>query len=243
MKSLQAMLRLLPWLALTAAGHANVATVAVATNFKQPAEALVRLFQSHTASHEIRLVSGSTGKLYTQITQGAPFDVFLAADTERPSLLERSGHAAAHSRRTYAVGQLALLGVADRPTAEQLSDQTLALANPSIAPYGLAATQVLRHFNDAAAGTRKRILTENVGQAYTLFATGNVPLAFVARSLLRPHDVAWLVPEHLHDPIRQQMILLKRGQDNPAAQAFYAFLQSSPAQKAIRQFGYTVETS
>jgi len=228
-----------------AAGHAGQATVAVATNFKLPAERLSELFHQQQPEHRIRLVSGSTGKLYTQILHGAPFDLFLAADSERPALLETQGLSVAGTRRTYALGQLALLGQTptNRDTLSAGQFRSLAMANPQLAPYGLAAQQTLTGLGVAISEKTRLVYGENVGQAYAMVATGNAELGLVARSLLQPNDQAWLVPSHLHAPIRQQLVLLQRGADNHAATAFLGFLRSAEAAAAIAAFGYLTEPS
>ncbi len=225
------------WAGLAQAGQA---TVAVATNFKVPAERLVTLFQAQHSEHRIRLVSGSTGKLYTQIIHGAPFDIFMAADAERPTLLEERGLAVDGSRRTYALGQLAL--VAQTPVdADTLRDpgiKSLAMANPKLAPYGLAAQQTLQHLQVELPDSVKVVYAENVGQAYAMVISGNAQAAFVARSLLNANADAWLIPGHYHEPIRQQLVLLHPGAENAAALAFLAFLESDDTAALIHSFGY-----
>ncbi len=238
----------LPWvisvLLYASTAHAGQATVAVATNFKIPAQALIDLFHQQQPQHRIRLVSGSTGKLFTQIMHGAPFDVFLAADVERPARLESNGTAVVGTRRTYAVGQLALLGQA--PTFEHTLKgeiDSLAMANPQLAPYGLAAQQTLAELGVEIGPRVKVVYGENVGQAYAMVASGNAELGLIARSMLQPSDRAWLVPSHLHTPIRQQLVLLQRAADNDTALAFLAYLNGADASAAIEAFGYLIETS
>jgi molybdenum ABC transporter molybdate-binding protein len=225
------------WAALAQAGQA---TVAVATNFKIPAERLVALFQAQHSEHRIRLVSGSTGKLYTQIIHGAPFDIFMAADAERPLLLEERGLAVNGSRRTYALGQLALVAhaPADANTLRDGSIKSLAMANPKLAPYGLAAQQTLQHLQVQLPQSVKVVYAENVGQAYAMVISGNAQAAFVARSLLNSNADVWLIPDHYHEPIRQQLVLLRSASDNAAALAFLTFLESVDAAALIHSFGY-----
>lgn len=232
-------------LACAAAVQASQATVAVATNFKIPAAQLAERFQQRHPEHQIRLVSGSTGKLYTQILHGAPFDLFLAADSARPALLERQGLSVTGTRATYALGQLALLGQAptNQDTLLNGNYRSLVMANPQLAPYGLAAEQVLAGLGVELGTDVKLVYGENVGQAYAMVATGNAELGLVARSLLKQADQAWLVPNHLHTPIRQQLVLLQRAAHNTTALAFLSFLRSADAAAAIEAFGYLTEPS
>jgi molybdate transport system substrate-binding protein len=212
----------------------------VATNFKIPAQSLTELFHQHHTQHRIRLVSGSTGKLYTQILHGAPFDIFMAADAVRPARLEAQGFAAAGSRRTYAVGQLALLArtAADADTLLRGEFRSIAMANPQLAPYGMAAEQVLKHMRVRLGDDVKVVYGENVGQAYAMVTSGNAELGLVARSLVRDSDQVWMVPSEYHPPIRQQLVLMQRAAENVAAQAFLAFLGGEDAARMIQSFGY-----
>lgn len=226
--------------------------VAVAANFSEAAERLAADFGG-AAGHEITLAAGSTGKLYAQIRNGAPFDVFLAADRLRPELLERGGLAEPGSRVTYAVGRLTLWsadpnGVAadGRVTLREGKFRRLAMANPELAPYGAAALRALLALG-LHDGLRSRIVTgENVGQAHALAATGNADLGFVALSYAlsarnRSRGSRWDVPARLHDPIRQDAVLLRRGRGNAAARAFLAYLRTAGAREIIESFGYAVE--
>lgn len=225
------------------------ATVAVATNFTHPSEALETLFAAHTG-HQLRLSSGSTGQLYAQIVNGAPYDVFLAADQRRPRLLEERGLAVRGSRLTYAIGALTLwspdaarVGGAGPALLRRGEFRHLAIANPELAPYGLAARQVLQALGLWEALAPKLVRGENIAQAFQYVATGNAELGFVALSqVLSPRNPTpgsrWDVPRSLHAPIRQDAVLLARGRDNAAAGAFLEFLRSPKAAALIRSFGY-----
>lgn len=223
------------------------ATIAVAANFMPTATLVAGAFERQYGGY-VRLSSGSTGKLYAQIVNGAPFDVFLAADVARPRLLDERGQVVAGSRFTYAQGRLALVATsAARTDASQtLSEgkfRRLALANPKLAPYGLASKQVLKALAIWDGTRRQRVTAENVGQVWAMFATGNVELAFVALSQLRApklHKVPvyWLVPVHLHAPIRQDAVQLTRSANNPVATRFVQFLGSPVARVLIEQAGY-----
>lgn len=226
--------------------------VAVAANFSEPAAALEERFEADSGD-TLTLVIGSTGKLYAQIVNGAPFDAFLAADSERPLLLEEAGRAVAGSRFTYALGRLALwspdpnrVATDGAATLGEGTFRLLAIANPRLAPYGSAAVQTLETLGLSAALRGKLVMGENVGQAYAMVATGNAELGFVAVSqvLGLPSGAAgsrWDVPADMHPPIRQDAALLARGADKGVAAEFLRFLHSAEARRIIRGFGYGTE--
>ena len=195
----------------------------------------------------LRLSSGSTGKFYAQIKNGAPFDVLLAADDETPARLLREGDAV--RTQTYAVGKLALWS----SDASKLDGtdvllrrgayNKLAVANPRLAPYGAAALQVLDKLGLAGQVQHKLVMGENIGQTYQFVASGNADIGFVALSQVWQDGrliggSAWIVPSMLHAPIRQDAALLKRGEANAAARALLDFLKSPRAQAVIRRYGY-----
>jgi molybdate transport system substrate-binding protein len=244
---MRALLTLLICIPLSANGEE--ALVAVASNFSPVLEELREVFEA-TTPHSISIASGSTGKIYAQITNGAPYDIFLAADQERPALLESSGLAVAGSRMTYATGRLALW-TADRPLpGENLRDvilqpgiRKLAIANPALAPYGVAAQEVLLALGVWEAVSAKLVLGENVGQAATMVATRNAEAGLVALSsiLFVDEDLRRAyrtVPVELHAPIRQDGVLLAHGADNAAAKAFLTFLASDTARDWLVSRGY-----
>ena len=223
---------------------ADVVTVAVASNFKSTATQLAQLFFEETGN-TLRLSSGSTGKLYTQIVNGAPFDVFLAADAERPALLEDSGLAVTGSRFTYATGSLVLFStsVADCMAALRDADAGyVAIANPATSPYGVAARRYLIGAGLWDAVSARAVLGENITQAWQFAFTGNAVIGFVARAQL--NDVArepacrFEIPTSAHEPLEQQAVLLDH--DNDAARAFLNFLRSDTARMLIVQDGYEV---
>jgi molybdate transport system substrate-binding protein len=230
---------------------AESATVAVASNFRLPAEKLVQVFEQQTG-HTVVLSAGSTGRLYAQTVNGAPYDVLLAADAERPRLLTESGAALPESRFTYAVGQLVLWS-AD-PTLDRdgcaealqgLRFRRLAIANPDIAPYGTAAREVLEHLQLWEALDGRLVMGANIAQAMQFASSGNADLGLVARSLISSASLPvstcqWQVPETWHAPIEQQAVQLRRGADNEAATAFLDFLQGDQARRMIISYGYTV---
>lgn len=249
--STMALLVLAVTLTASASSHAERVLAAVAANFADAARALQPVFEAETG-HSLVLSFGSTGKLHTQISNGAPFDVFLSADQARAELLEREGAAVAGSRFTYATGRLTLWS-ADPELLEQAGPEVLrtaavrhlAIANPQLAPYGAAAQQVLGRLGLWEAVEPRIVLGQDVGAAYAMAATGNAQAAFVALSSVlgadRPTGSRWDVPAELHDPIRQDAVLLTPGADNPAATAFLAFLRSERARVLIVSSGYSTD--
>ena len=216
--------------------------IAVASNFSDAARALAARFEARRGER-ISLVLGSTGKLYAQIRHGAPFAAFLAADAERPRLLERQGLARPGSRFTYAVGRLVLWsprpGYVD-PRGEVLAKgdfRHLAIANPRLAPYGRAARQVLEGLGLWTALQDRLVRGENVGQAFQFVRSGNAELGLVALSQARRAGGGsyWQPPAGSHAPIEQQAVRLT---DAPAARAFLAFLRSDEGRGLIHSFGY-----
>lgn len=247
------MLRLLTLLYLFYAAplFAAEALVAAATNFDAALEALAEQYEAATG-HHIKHTSGSTGLLFAQIMNGAPYDILLAADQERPRRLADAGVGIAASRFTYARGRLAL--ILARPelvradlqqTLLQADVRKLAIANPALAPYGVAANEVLSALDARESLSGKIVMGENVGQAYALVVTGNADAGIVALSLLlsreRPGRKDFVeIPASLHAPIRQDAILLARAAGNAAARDFLEFLQSNAALQRIGAFGYGV---
>ena len=249
------MTRLLPGLcvclALCAGAQAEEVRVAAAANFAAPLKALATDFE-RTSGHKVLLSTGSTGKLYAQIRSGAPFDVLLAADDETPARLEREGAAVAGSRFTYAIGKLVLWSAqADLVDArgEVLRSgkfRHLALAAPGLAPYGAAALQTLTRLGLLGALTARLVQGESIGQAYSFVASGNAELGFVALSQVFENGriskgSGWIVPAHLHQPLRQDAVLLTSGRDLAGARALLDFLKTPRSKTALRAFGYDTE--
>lgn len=237
-------------LPLAAAAEPRVVTVAVASNFKVTAAELAVVFEAETG-HRVRLSAGSTGKLYAQIVNGAPFDVFLAADAERPRLLAESGLGLETSRFTYATGSL-VLWFADPATAgrdcRKLLDGglngRLAIANPELAPYGRAAREFLVKAGYWALLEDRLAVGESIAQAFQFVATANAEAGLLAlsqttqRTRMAPRGCVWQVPRSMHAPIEQQAILLDRAAGNPAAVALLEFLQNKAAREIIAAHGY-----
>ncbi len=230
-------------LAGMAPAHAAEATVAVAANFTAPARTIGEQFAKATG-HAVVFSFGATGQLYAQISQGAPFDVFLAADAARPARAIEEGLAVPGPRFTYATGRLVLYSAdpARVRGAETLRGdfRRLAIANPATAPYGAAALETIDSLGVRAQVEGKIVQGANIAQTYQFVATGNADLGFVALTQVidRPGGAHWLVPETLHRPIAQDAVLLSHGDDNPAARAFLDYLRGPQARATIEKFGY-----
>ena len=247
MRLLRSSLLFLIGLTGIASSNAESVAVAVAANFYAPMDALVQDFEIRT-DHDVMLISGSTGSLYAQIVNGAPYDVFIAADARRPALLATSGLGVVQSQITVALGQL-VLWTADRDLIDGrdlslLQDDRirfLAIANPDLAPYGEAARQALVAMNLWERWASRLVYGENVAQAYAMVATGNAEFGLIARSQVSGGDGRsdyLLVPQVLYEPIHQDAILLERGAGNAAAIALLEFLSTDEARAIIRGFGY-----
>ncbi len=225
--------------------NAEQATVAVAANFAWPMGELEALFEAD-GIHELTVVHGSTGQLFAQIINGAPYDLFLAADGERPHQLAERGLGGIPF--TYAHGRLALWtrheefsGNLTIDALASASFRRLAIANPRLAPYGVAARETLEAMGLWESMQPRIVLGENIGQAFAMVETRNAELGLVALSaaLAYPSAAAYVpVPVQFHGPIRQDAILLTQGGGNPAAQAFMTFLRSSEARDIVSRSGY-----
>jgi molybdate transport system substrate-binding protein len=234
-------------------GWAAEVKVAVAANFSAPMQKIAAAFERQTG-HKAVLSPASTGQLYAQVRNGAPFEVFLSADDETPARMEREGLAVAGTRFTYAVGRLVLWSVrpgvvdAQGEVLQGASLERLALANPKLAPYGAAAVEVMQALGVSEALKPRLVQGDNIAQAFQFAATGNASAGFVALSQVMADGQmrlgsAWVVPSHLHAPIKQDAVLLQRGRDNPAAMALLAFLRSEAARALIRSHGYEEATA
>lgn len=229
-------------LALTGSVRAESVLVAAAANVTAVVGEIAAAFAAETG-HEVVLTFGSTGGLYAQITQAAPFDVYLAADAERPERALAEGHAVRGSGFTYAYGRLALYSTTrDVGGAAALDGdfRRLAIADPQLAPYGRAAMEVLAALGRSAAVADRLVTGASVTQALQFVVSGNAELGFVAASQIG-EGAHWLVPARLHAPIRQDAVLLLAGADNPAALAFMAFLRGEAAAAMLRDAGYGVD--
>lgn len=220
--------------------------IAAASNFVEPLEKLAALFQTQT-EHHVLISGGSTGKLYTQIKNGAPFEIFLAADQAHPQRLENEGLAG--SRFTYAVGKLVLWRAQtwgeEHPLAvlKKGNFNKLAIANPRLAPYGVAAQEVLENLALWTAVKDKVVQGENITQTFQFVASGNAELGFVALSQAQKPDKSingsfWLPPQTFYTPLRQDAVLLLNGQGKIAVETFWKFLRSAEAKAVIQKYGY-----
>lgn len=235
-------------LAVAGAAGAQAATtsVAVAANFTDAANEIAAAFAAET-EHEAVLSFGATGQFYTQITQGAPFEVFLAADDKRPTLAVEESYGVAGSVFTYAIGQLVLYsaeaGRVEGPEALSADDvNQIAIANPETAPYGAAAVEAMRGLGVYDALQGKIVQGQSIAQAFQFVETGNAVVGFVALGQVSQSEAGsrWLVPQDLYTPIAQDAVLLKTGEDNPAAVAFLEFLRSETATDIIEKYGYAL---
>jgi molybdate transport system substrate-binding protein len=249
MQNLNALLLALV-LAFASVARADTVQVAVAANFTAPMEKIAADFAAATG-HQASLAFGATGKFYAQIKNGAPFGVFLSADATTPVKLEQEGAAVPGTRRTYAIGKLVLWsaqpGVVDAKgeVLKQGAFKHLAIANPKTAPYGAAAIQVLTNLNLLEATKPKFVQGENIAQTHQFVATGNAELGFVAMSQVMKDGAvsggsAWIVPSELHEPLRQDAIILNPGKGNPAATALMDYLKGDKAKAVILAYGYTL---
>ena len=222
--------------------------VAVAANFTAPIQAIAKDFEKDTG-HKLIAAYGATGQFYSQIKNGAPFEVLLSADDATPAKLEKEGNTVPGSRFTYAIGTLALWsakeGYVDDKGAVLKANQYqhLSIADAKTAPYGLAATQVLSKLNLTDATKDKIVTGQNITQAYQFVSTGNAELGFVALSQIYKDGQitsgsAWIVPANLHDPIKQDAVILNKGKDNAAAKALVEYLKGPKAAAVIKSFGY-----
>jgi molybdate transport system substrate-binding protein len=228
--------------------HAGEVQVAVAANFAGPIGKIGEAFTTATG-HTLKVSTGATGKFYSQIVSGAPFEVLIAADDETPRRLIAEGHAVAGTNFTYALGKLVLWsaqpGFVDAQGAVLASDKVrhVAIANPKVAPYGAAGLEVIKARGLADALAPKIVTGESIAQAYQFVFTGNAELGFVALSQVvvpgkPPIGSHWVVPPSLYGEIRQDAVLLKTGEKNPAAAALLAYLRTEPARRIIQAFGY-----
>lgn len=221
-------------------------SAAVAANFTKPAEELGKAFTAKTGD-KVNFSFGATGQLYTQLSQAAPFEVFLSADNKRPAQAVNEGFAVEGTVFTYAVGKVVLyaprLDVTDGEAVLKANAfQHLSLADPKTAPYGAAAMEALDKLGLTEAVTAKIVNGENISQALQFIDSGNAELGFVALSQVidKPATEVWRVPEELYVPILQDAVLTKAGEANPAAKAFLEFLQGDEGKVIIEKYGYEV---
>jgi molybdate transport system substrate-binding protein len=232
----------------SAAARAETVSVAVAANFTGPMNEIAEAFGEDTG-HQAKTSFGSSGKFYAQIRNGAPFEVFLSADAEKPAQLVEDGLTVPDTTFTYALGSLVLWSadadlIQDGPRVLGRNQfRKLAIANPKLAPYGAAAIEVLEKLDVDQLVTPKLVQGENIAQTYQFVSTGNAELGFVALSqVIQDGEIGsgsgWVVPADMHAPIRQDAVILARGAENPAAHALMDYLRGERAQSIIRAYGY-----
>ena len=233
-----------------ALAQAGEVTVAVAANFTAPMQKIAQAFEQDTG-HKAQLAFGATGKFYAQIKNGAPFAVLLAADDETPARLEKEGFAVAGTRFTYATGRLALwskkANVVDDKGEVLCSNSfnKIAIADPKLAPYGIAAMDVIHKLGVQVNVAPKLVQGESIGQTYQFVSTENAQLGFVALSQISidgriTQGSAWVVPQSMYAPLKQDAVLLNTGKDNAAAHALLKYLQGDTAKAIITRYGYAL---
>lgn len=228
-------------------GGTNAVRVAVAANFTEPAREIAAAFERSTG-HSAVLSFGSSGAFYAQIAQGAPFDVFLSADAEKPRQIVADGLAPESALFTYAIGRLALYSarpglIDERGDVLRSGDfGRIAIADPELAPYGAAAIEAMDKLGVRERLAGRIVQGTSIAQAFQFVSSGAADLGFVAQSQIAQVEGGsrWHVPEDLHAPIEQQAVLLAQAANNPAASAFADFLQSAEARGVIARFGYAL---
>ncbi|WP_174301842.1 molybdate ABC transporter substrate-binding protein [Caulobacter sp. S45] len=222
--------------------------VAVAANFTEPAKEIAAAFRRSTGDTAV-LSFGASGQFYAQITHGAPYQVFLSADVDRPVQAEKAGVGVPGTRFVYATGKLVLFsrtpGLVDDAGAvlrQPSRFARIAIADPGAAPYGAAAVETMTRLNVYGPLKAKIVQGASINQAWDFTRTGAAELGFVALSEVvnEPGGSRWIVPDSLHAPIDQDAILLAPGDSNPAARRFLAFLRGPEAKAIIVRYGYTV---
>jgi molybdate transport system substrate-binding protein len=233
-----------------APAFAEQVLVAVAANFVPPFREIAIEFE-RTTGHNVQVAAGSSGNFYSQIKNGAPFDVFFSADNERPKLLGEEGFGVKDSRFTYAIGRLVLWSpnaglIKGEETLRFKQYKRLAMANPKTAPYGVAAIEAMQKLELWEGIQSQIVIGESLGQTMGFIESGNAQLGFVALSQVMDPKIKgkgsrWDVPTNLHEPIKQDVILLTKGKINPAAKALMEFMGSPQAKAIIERYGYELK--
>ena len=227
--------------------RAGTTNIAVAANFTDAAKEIASAFKAKSG-HEAILSFGASGQIYTQIQQSAPYKVFLSADDERPKKLAEEGLAIQGSRFTYAIGKLVLWSkdqdlIKGEATLKANAFSRLSIANPSAAPYGAAAIEVLEALNLYGTIKTKIVMGNTIAQAFQFIETGNAEIGFVSLSQITDNKAGsrWMVPQSLYTPIRQDAILLKNGETDDASREFISFLKGPEARAIIEKYGYIMD--
>jgi len=224
---------------------AGEVSIAVAANFTTALREIANEF-SNASGHTTKITAGATGQLYSEIRGGSAFDVFLAADQRRPYMLEIDGLAS--DRFTYAIGKLVLWRKEEnQPLNGEVLKQgryaKLALANPKLAPYGAAALEVMDHLKTDKTAIRKWVVSQDISETHELISSGAAEMGFIAMSqlLLDNRGSYWEIPQSLYSPLRQDAVLLKNGQHNPAAIEFMKYLKSPHVRVILDKYGYMTD--
>jgi molybdate transport system substrate-binding protein len=232
---------------VAAPAQAGQTNVAVAANFTEPAKEIAAMFKQKTGDEAI-LSFGASGNFFTQIAHDAPFQVFLSADAERPKAATQGGYAVSGTEFTYAIGKLVLWSkVVDVTNGEQALKagqfSKLSIANPVSAPYGAAAIATMQALGVYDALKSKIVQGASIAQAFQFVDTRNAEVGFVALSELYgvTDGTRWVVPQNLYAPIRQDAVLLKKGENDAASKAFLEFLKGTEARAVIEKFGYGLD--
>ena len=246
-KMLAAALGLFAGLAISAQAMAGQTNIAVAANFTDAAKEIAAAFKAKSG-HDAVLSFGATGALYTQITQGAPFEILLSADGEHPKKAIDNGLGVADSRFTYAIGKLVLWSknadlVKGEATLKGGAFTKIAIANPTAAPYGAAAVETLKALKLDETLQPKIVQGNSIAQTFQFIDTANAELGFIALSQLagKTEGSRWMVPQTLYSPIKQDAVLLKKGASNEAATAFMTFMKGAEARAIIEKYGYAID--
>lgn len=237
---------------LPAATHADEALVAVAANYAGAVEVVAAEFTKETG-HTLQITTGATGKLYAQISEGAPFAVMLSADAKTPARIEAEGLGVAGSSFTYAIGKLslwssdaALIGADPKAALEAPGTLFIAIANPDLAPYGVAAREAMQAMGVWDAVQAKIVMGQNIGQTFSMVDTGAAQIGFVATSAVQGPGIEakgsrYDILQTMFTPIKQVAVLLNPGRDNAAAISFMEFLKGDAAKAIATSFGYGTE--
>ena len=242
---------IIAWLILLAStSWAATTLVAVASDFTKPMTEIAAAFEK-TTGHTAKLSFGSSGKAFAQIQSGGPFEVYLSASEKYPLELEKSGHVVAGSRFVYAIGKLVLWSakpgyVEDKGEILKTGNfKHIALADPAHAPYGVVAEDVMKNLGVLDQLRPLFVMGENISQTFQFVSTGNVELGFVAFAQVIDINTGkigsgsgWIIPDNLHGPFNQTAVLLKKGDENPAALALVDFLKSPAALAIIEKYGF-----
>lgn len=252
-RSIQLLVLVFCTFGLCSPAGAGEVRIAVASNFTLPMNEIISRFETQSG-HQVSVSFGSSGSIYAQLINGAPFDAFFSADQSKPIALESAGLSLAGSRFTYAIGRLVLwssisnLDLEDAAPIRQGTYERLALANPRLAPYGAAALEVLDNFGISESSRARWIQGENIAQTFQFVSSGNADLGFVALSQVTGNGSMrsgsfWLVPQDLYTPIRQDAVLLKSAAQNSAALEFMNFVRSPEISDIMQAYGYSSDAS